>query len=412
MVAQLPPEVAGVAVGVLVYSLVCLASGFFLLWLVWIHDERRSYVALLASMMTLHTVASIAQQIHTIVRWRDIKIEQYANLVANVGNPELNITGASTGLDLVLFYIQYYAYNVESMAVFFWAVGLAKSIFQLCITKMYHLHASLFAQGFATVVPAVQMLLLRYSDINKSTIGFMVLASAIMAACFAGGALLLLGILACYIHSRITLASWNVRYGQATSGGSGTNGSHSGTRPGTSSAVQPARMRTIYDRWLVLRFTVAFAALSLFQVIIINFQLRAAATNKRANVPPQPDLSVDRARGDLALFAPAPTANLFAFIVFGTTRTFREYMWNLFVPRSVREKVEVRRKRKRAVEASGGEVEVLHDATGSAARDLGVGNGGVAIGLGVTGVRREEGDGKSDEWPILKRGVGEMVRER
>lgn len=106
MVAQLPPEVAGVAVGVLIYSLVCLASGFLLLWLVWVHHERWSYAALLGSLITLHTATSIAQQIHTIVRWRDIKTEQYAKLVANVGNPELNITGASTGLDLVLFYIR------------------------------------------------------------------------------------------------------------------------------------------------------------------------------------------------------------------------------------------------------------------------------------------------------------------
>ncbi len=106
MAAQLPPEVVAVAVVVLIYSLICLASGFFLLWLVWVHDERKSYVSMLAGLMTLHTVASIAQQIHTIARWRDIKTEQHANMVANVGDPELNITGGSTGLDLALFYIR------------------------------------------------------------------------------------------------------------------------------------------------------------------------------------------------------------------------------------------------------------------------------------------------------------------
>ena len=61
---------------------------------------------MLGFFVSLHTLASIIQQIHTIVRWRDIKIEQHANVLANVGNPELNITGASTGLDLVLFYIR------------------------------------------------------------------------------------------------------------------------------------------------------------------------------------------------------------------------------------------------------------------------------------------------------------------
>jgi len=66
---------------------------------------------MLGLLMSLHTVASVIQQIHTIIRWRDIKTEQYANLVANVGNPELNITGASTGLDLVLFYIRTCSYS-------------------------------------------------------------------------------------------------------------------------------------------------------------------------------------------------------------------------------------------------------------------------------------------------------------
>ena len=55
---------------------------------------------------SLHTVASVIQQCHTIARWTEVKTDQYANLVTNVGNPELNITGCSTGLDLVLFYIR------------------------------------------------------------------------------------------------------------------------------------------------------------------------------------------------------------------------------------------------------------------------------------------------------------------
>lgn len=82
-----------------------------------------------------------------------------------------------------------------------------------------------------------------------------------MIGCFALGSFLLLAILIRYLHSRITLASWNVRYGQATSGTpSGTNGTRSGNRPGTAQAPRPLK-RTIYDKWLVLRFSVAFAAL-------------------------------------------------------------------------------------------------------------------------------------------------------
>jgi hypothetical protein len=133
---------------------------------------------------------------------------------------------------------------------------------------------------------------------------------------------------------------------------------------------------------------------SLFQLVVINFQLRAAQTNNPANVPPEPDLSAGRAKGDFGLFAPAPTAVLFAFLVFGTTRTFREYMWKLFVPRAVRDRVEARRRRKK--EVVGASVSVVHSATG----DVEVGNGGgVVLGMQNLAARRE-GDGKSDEFPI------------
>jgi hypothetical protein len=64
---------------------------------------------------------------------------------------------------------------------------------------------------------------------------------------------MLLAILVRYVHSRITLASWNVRYINGTSTSGGTNATPSG-RGRTAK-------RTIYDKWLVLRFTVAFAAL-------------------------------------------------------------------------------------------------------------------------------------------------------
>lgn len=63
-------------------------------------------VALVSYFTGLSTAASVAQQLHTIVYWRDIKNAQFRHSIANVGNPELAIAGQSTGLDLVLFYIR------------------------------------------------------------------------------------------------------------------------------------------------------------------------------------------------------------------------------------------------------------------------------------------------------------------
>ena len=59
------------------------------------------------------------------------------------------------------------------------AIELANSIFHLRITKTYRFHASLAAKAIASLLPAAQMVLLRFSGVDRSTIGFMVLADAI-----------------------------------------------------------------------------------------------------------------------------------------------------------------------------------------------------------------------------------------
>lgn len=80
-----------------------------------------------------------------------------------------------------------------------------------------------------------------------------------MIACFAAGSLILFAILARYLHSRITLSSWTVRYGRSRT--TATGGTASGTGTGTGAGARRPPRGTIYDKWLVLRFTVAFVAL-------------------------------------------------------------------------------------------------------------------------------------------------------
>jgi hypothetical protein len=83
-------------------------------------DVERLVVTFIALFTTLSTLTSIIQQIHTIIDWRDVKIEQWENETQHLGSPEVAIAGPSVGLDLVLFYIQYYSYNVTALLVLFW----------------------------------------------------------------------------------------------------------------------------------------------------------------------------------------------------------------------------------------------------------------------------------------------------
>lgn len=48
------------------------------------------------------------------------------------------------------------------------------------------------------------------------------------------------------------------------------------------------------------------------------------------------NLSYQRAIGDVLTFLPGVSASLLAFIVFGTTKSFRDYFYRKLVPRSIR----------------------------------------------------------------------------
>lgn len=48
------------------------------------------------------------------------------------------------------------------------------------------------------------------------------------------------------------------------------------------------------------------------------------------------NLSYQRAIGDISTFLPGVSASLLAFIVFGTTKSFRDYFCRKLVPRSIR----------------------------------------------------------------------------
>lgn len=87
--------------------------------------------------------------------------------------------------------------------------------------------------------------------------------------------------------------------------------------------------KSIYDRWLILRFTLAFVALAVFGAYNIYFQTHAARTNNKDSVPDHADVSASRAIRDFVFFIPGVSQGLLAFIVFGTTSTFRDKLLSL-----------------------------------------------------------------------------------
>ncbi|KAF3070357.1 hypothetical protein GL218_00449 [Daldinia childiae] len=352
MVVQLLHEVVGTAIVVLLYSLLCLAASSIMIWLVWAHHERDSYVALLSYFTLLGTIASIIQQFHTFIWWRDVKVEQYKYAVAHLGSPEIAIAGPSVGLDLVLFYIreyqspemmtkvsliaeqEYYTYNAEAIFTLFWAIALTRTVFKftnLMTFRRIKYRTSQLAKVVAVIFPGILLCLLRLNSVQSSHMGFLILANFNIMISLSIGSILLIAILIKYIYTRRRLVSWNAQY----------LFSRRSQEPGgeiINVLDQGDGRQSIYDRWLVLRFSIAFAVLGVFQLVTILLEVSQLSNHTMEKLGESANLSKERAKNDFLLFMPGVSTSLLVFVVFGTTRTFRKAIYKTFVPKRFQKK--------------------------------------------------------------------------
>ncbi|KAI0431354.1 hypothetical protein F5Y09DRAFT_197714 [Xylaria sp. FL1042] len=334
VVVQLPHDALAAAVGVQVYSHFCLICSSLMILLVCKHRATGSYVALLAYTTFLNTAASIAQQLHTIVRWTEIKTKQYYYVHHHLGSPELAIAGSSYGLDLGLFYIQYYCYNVEGILTLLWAFSLAFSIYDpsgsftnKCISRK----SSAISKAVAFLLPAILIGLLQVPAIKASTAAFLTIADINLAASLFFGSIFLVAILAKYIHTRRRLHRWTIRY--PLSRDMSENGGGSGQDSDLASENR------IYDGWLIVRFTIAFLFIEAFQILSILSEIAQTNNNTKQVLPDQPDTSASRARVDFVEFLPGVSTGLLTLLVFGTTQACKHTLYLTFIPRRFRREV-------------------------------------------------------------------------
>ncbi|KAI1339145.1 hypothetical protein F5Y15DRAFT_416455 [Xylariaceae sp. FL0016] len=325
---DIPDEVYGVAAGVLVYSFICEIAGALLVWLVWSHRERTSYVAWIAYFTLLSTTASIIQQFHVYTNWTKVVTKQFQHAKLNAGNPELVIANSSRGADLVLFYIQYCCYNIEATFVVFWAFSLTQSVYgwsakpHLRRTFKYINRAG---KGISVILPIIMISLLQTSAVQRTFTGFLIVADILLIISLACGCGFVLAILAKYVQSRRQFKSWSIGYGKG-SGSSDVEAPESGGGPSS-------RSKGIYDRWLMVRFTLGFIFLGAFELTNVLFQLAGRENTTIDALSDKPDLSASRATSTAVLFLPGVTPPLLAFLVFGTTTPFRKSMYQTFLPR-------------------------------------------------------------------------------
>lgn len=79
-------------------------------------------------------------------------------------------------------------------------------------------------------------------------------------------------------------------------------------------------------------------------MFIIYFEVTSAQQNQKTELRDSPDLSAEKAHSDFLLFMSGVSPGLLGFLVFGTTRALRAYMWEKLVPRCIKRRARRREK--------------------------------------------------------------------
>ncbi|KAK8078916.1 hypothetical protein PG994_002723 [Apiospora phragmitis] len=290
------------------------------------HDYHVN-ISCVAICTLVSTTMSIIQQIHVIGWYRDVVIEQAEAKLVNPGSPDHAIANGSTGMDLVLFYIQFYCYNVESMFVLFWAAELGQSVYGL--TQKYHLMKKLkyfnyAAKASAVLLPLLLVALLRAPAVQNNTAAFVALADLPLWLSIGCGSIVMIAILGRYIHTQRVLLRFD---------------------PARAASTVPIRHRAAVGgqsfRGYGVPTSTTAGPISVFQVTVTIFQqfatsgTRGIGNSVAAAYSPgeAPDLSIEQARTAMYFFIPGNTPGIALMIIFGTTATFRHHMYKTFVPK-------------------------------------------------------------------------------
>ncbi|KUI64014.1 hypothetical protein VM1G_10799 [Cytospora mali] len=295
------------------------------------NQQSATDLALLSISSVFSNLFSIIQQSRDITWYVDIETEGFKRkLSLPADDPELAIAGGSFGVDLVLYYLQYYSYNAQAMLVMFWAAELCQLTYQIgerrYIRRMLRkLHMA--GKFISWLLPLVTILCLRIPSLRDSFVAFILVADLPLMLSLAIGSGLMIAVLVRYVRTRQKFTQWNPpKFNSTTTSEAGTT--TTGTQTNTGGR------RGLYDRWLMVRFTIAFVILAIFEVTNTLFQITALNNNIHDAEASEPDLSSARAVQTLFLFMPGTAPGIFLFVVFGTTASSRRKLSNLLIPDS------------------------------------------------------------------------------
>ncbi|KAG8166234.1 hypothetical protein KVR01_004786 [Diaporthe batatas] len=308
---QLPDSVLGDAIGCLVYSFVCLIANNIL-----------TYIAFIAYFTLLATYSSIIQQLYDYIFWRDLMVAQYYYGKDHADDAEVQYQKGIFGLKLVLSYIRI-SFSLTA-TVYGWWAKKPKALRVLSIT----------GRIVPIVLAVIMTVLLQLDFIHKNFMVYMVVANAQFLLSLVGACIFLLMILFKYVQTRHQLNTWGgIQYGKGDAS-TGTSGKRSfRSRANSNKSRSP---NGSFDNWLVIRLSIAFVMLCVFEYTNVGPRLSARGHVVESAYKPEPDTSHRRALASVRGYLSGVSPSLLAFIVFGTTKTFQKKMYKTFVPKFLR----------------------------------------------------------------------------
>ncbi|KAF8851897.1 hypothetical protein BDZ45DRAFT_129285 [Acephala macrosclerotiorum] len=332
MAPGIPSQAVWASVIVLIYSSICLSLSTMLTCLLITFGESWSYVTILSGFTALSTAASIAQQFHYATSWVIIKQAQFDKAVLALTHKGLAFGGAAQIVDQILYFIQFYCYNVMSLNILFWTVALFTGSWGIRLKWLgdWHERVAPISKVFSVLFPGLIVGLLNVTAIQDNAGVFIFISYIVMFSSLSMGSILLVLILYKYMKTRRLVSGYSRRGRWWASGSSkdrseNRSGNDIGAGYTAESGVASSTRRSIYDRALVTRFTIGFVILALFEVATIVFTLFQANNNAAIAASGKPNHSVSNTISDILLFVPGVTASLVAFLVFGTTKNWRQY---------------------------------------------------------------------------------------
>ncbi|SZF06291.1 unnamed protein product [Blumeria hordei] len=309
-----PVEALGASTFVLLFSLACLILSTLLVCLLIKFGERSKYVTFFSVFTVVSTFASIIQQIHFVANWNIIKQGHFEHVMDKMHRHGIAFGGAGETWDLVLFYIQFYCYNAMSLNILFWAISLFNSSWADTFSRLGDRNNKLASASkvFSIIWPGVIIALMQCQMLQHIPILHITVSYITMFTSLTLGSVLLVLILYKYMKTRRLLAECNGRGEWWATIDADDLMYRTSTTDSNSSSVSAkisSKKKSIYDRALVTRFTIGF---------VVN-------NNREMAESGEPDLSVSGAIEESFMFIPGVSVSLIAFLVFGTTKSWRRY---------------------------------------------------------------------------------------